>query len=162
MSFATLEEAVLIVVAWLLINTFAWSALISIAELSAGLVGLGGGVVVLFLQFLMTTFGIRRVSGESEMESDWLLVDGLGCRRDGLINEFIGANKVLLDDAIMLVDAFIVGGILNDPVPEKLDEEEIEEGVIIRGNCVVDDGNAGLVSITSVTLILAKPKSGRL
>ena len=79
-----------------------------------------------------------------------------------MINEFIGANKVLLDDAIMLVDAFIVGGILNDPVPDKLDEEEIEEGVIIRGNCVVDDGNAGLVSITSVTLILAKPKSGRL
>ena len=66
-----------------------------------------------------------------------------------MINEFIGANKVLLDDAIMLVDAFIVGGILNDPVPEKLDEEEIEEGVIISGNCVVDDGNA----ITEVDVV---------
>ena len=72
-----------------------------------------------------------------------------------MINEFIGANKVLLDDAIMLVDAFIVGGILNDPIPDKLDEEEIEKGVIIRGNCVVDDGNAGLVSITSVKLIVS-------
>ena len=70
-----------------------------------------------------------------------------------MINEFIGANKVLLDDAIMLVDAFIVDGILNDPIPDKLGEEEIEEGVTIRGNCVVDDGD--VIAFNTVALIIS-------
>ena len=70
-----------------------------------------------------------------------------------MINESIDANKVLLDDAFMLVDAFIVDGILNDPIPDKLGEEEIEEGVTIRGNCVVDDG--GVIAFNTVALIIS-------
>ena len=70
-----------------------------------------------------------------------------------MINESIDANKVLLDDAFMLVDAFIVDGILNDPIPDKLGEEEIEEGVTIRGNCVVDDGD--VIAFNTVALIIS-------
>ena len=70
-----------------------------------------------------------------------------------MINESIDDNKVLLDDAFMLVDAFIVDGILNDPIPDKLGEEEIEEGVTIRGNCVVDDGD--VIAFNTVALIIS-------
>ena len=55
---------------------------------------------------------------------------------------------MLLDDAFMLVDAFIVDAILNDPIPDKLGEGEIEEGVTIRGNCVVDYG--GVIAFNTV------------